>query len=204
MPLIKSGSREAVSTNIRREMEAGKPQRQAVAIALDVARRAKRASGGPAATPRSLYRKPTHAGPINSVVPGRTDNHAMAVAPGSYVLPADHVSSLGQGNTQAGMNVLNNMFGQSGPYGIGKSPSIRHGAGVPKPPSMKKRADGGAVDAPIDIMAAGGEWVIPPEVVAEIGGGDVDRGHKILDEWVVSNRKKHISTLRKLPGPAKS
>lgn len=42
MPLIKSKSKKAVSENIRTEMKAGKPQRQAVAIALDVQRRAKR------------------------------------------------------------------------------------------------------------------------------------------------------------------
>lgn len=40
MPLVKSKSKKAVSENIRREMEAGKPQKQAVAIALDVQRRA--------------------------------------------------------------------------------------------------------------------------------------------------------------------
>lgn len=40
MPLIKSKSKAAVSKNIRTEMERGRPQRQAVAIALDVARRA--------------------------------------------------------------------------------------------------------------------------------------------------------------------
>lgn len=40
MPLVKSKSKKAVSTNIRREMAAGKPQKQAVAIALDVQRRA--------------------------------------------------------------------------------------------------------------------------------------------------------------------
>ena len=40
MPLVKSKSKKAVSTNIKREMEAGKPQKQAVAIALDVQRRA--------------------------------------------------------------------------------------------------------------------------------------------------------------------
>lgn len=39
MPLIKSGSRAAVSQNIKTEMAHGKPQKQAVAIALDVARR---------------------------------------------------------------------------------------------------------------------------------------------------------------------
>ena len=39
MPLKKSGSRQAISQNIRTEIKAGKPQPQAVAIALDVARR---------------------------------------------------------------------------------------------------------------------------------------------------------------------
>ncbi len=39
MPLKKSGSKKAISSNIRTEIEAGKPQKQAVAIALDVARR---------------------------------------------------------------------------------------------------------------------------------------------------------------------
>lgn len=41
MPLVKSGSRKAVSENIRRERAAGKPQKQAVAIALSVQREAK-------------------------------------------------------------------------------------------------------------------------------------------------------------------
>lgn len=41
MPLVKSASKKAVSENIKREMSAGKPQPQAVAIALDVQRRSK-------------------------------------------------------------------------------------------------------------------------------------------------------------------
>lgn len=40
MPLIKSASKKAVGPNIKREMAAGKPQRQAVAIALNTQRRA--------------------------------------------------------------------------------------------------------------------------------------------------------------------
>jgi hypothetical protein len=40
MPLVKSASKKAVGENIRAEKDAGKPQKQAVAIALDVARRA--------------------------------------------------------------------------------------------------------------------------------------------------------------------
>lgn len=42
MPLKKSAGKKAVSENIKTEMEAGKPQKQAVAIALDVQRRAKK------------------------------------------------------------------------------------------------------------------------------------------------------------------
>jgi hypothetical protein len=38
MPLIKSGSAEAVGKNIKIEMKAGKPKKQAVAIALSVER----------------------------------------------------------------------------------------------------------------------------------------------------------------------
>ena len=38
MPLVKSGSKEAVGKNIKKEMEAGKPKKQAVAIALNVER----------------------------------------------------------------------------------------------------------------------------------------------------------------------
>lgn len=40
MPLIKSTSKGAFSENIRREIEAGKPQKQAVAIAYAIRRRA--------------------------------------------------------------------------------------------------------------------------------------------------------------------
>lgn len=40
MPLVKSTSKKAVGVNIKREMAAGRPQKQAVAIALNVQRKA--------------------------------------------------------------------------------------------------------------------------------------------------------------------
>ena len=39
MPLIKSGSKKAISKNIATEMHAGKPQKQAIAIAFSVAKK---------------------------------------------------------------------------------------------------------------------------------------------------------------------
>ena len=41
MPLKSGKSPKAVSANIRKEVSAGKPRKQAVAIALNVARKAK-------------------------------------------------------------------------------------------------------------------------------------------------------------------
>ena len=50
MPLLKSKSKKAISKNIETEMNAGKPQKQAIAIAYSVMKRAKKkkmAEGGP-------------------------------------------------------------------------------------------------------------------------------------------------------------
>jgi len=41
MPLTKGYSKQSISSNIRKEMKAGKPQKQAVAIALNTAKEAK-------------------------------------------------------------------------------------------------------------------------------------------------------------------
>ena len=46
MPLVKGKSKKAISKNIKTEMEAGKPQRQAIAIAMNVAGKTKKKKKG--------------------------------------------------------------------------------------------------------------------------------------------------------------
>jgi hypothetical protein len=48
MPLIKSKSKEAFGKNVKAEIKAGKPQKQAVAIAYAVKRSVKKQTGGKA------------------------------------------------------------------------------------------------------------------------------------------------------------
>lgn len=45
MPLVRGASKKAISKNIRAERKAGRPQKQAIAIALSTARKAKKKRG---------------------------------------------------------------------------------------------------------------------------------------------------------------
>lgn len=339
MPLVPGSSRETISKNISEMVDSGHPRDQAIAAALSSARKA-RATGGK-----------VHAGPIHSAVGGRTDHLPMNVASGSYVIPADIISAMGEGNSMAGFKVAKSIFSTPDvtagepydavglPYdadaphkaegGGTTNPRPLHTgpAGGPIPPKAQPRlapqpapqpapqqqtsgrytglmdmingggpgrsgstfeggplsgalnslgvrpmgsgrgmnfgtivggviggpvgallgsglgsgytnladmVDGGGRDATgeefsggpfsgvanyvgvnpmgkaaggettgVPIVAAGGEYVISPEHVTRIGGGDIDRGHKILDAFVKKMRAKTIKTLQKLPGPRK-
>jgi hypothetical protein len=57
MPLKHGSSRETISQNIRTEIKHGKPQKQAVAIALAVARRSKRKKSKMSELRSGEYRK---------------------------------------------------------------------------------------------------------------------------------------------------
>lgn len=145
------------------------------------------------------------AGLVNSASAGRADKVPGAVKAGSYVMPADVVSAMGQGNTMAGARVLNSLMGQS-PFGANaaKAPAARasRGRGMTAQ-RMKKFADGGSTDSEVPVNVSGGEFIFPPEAVAEIGGGDIDYGHEILDALALQARQKNIKHLTKLPPPRK-
>jgi hypothetical protein len=371
MPLKNGSSQETISSNISEMIDTGHPRDQAIAAALNTARQG-RARGG---------KTKVHKGPIHSAVAGRTDHLPMHVASGSYVIPADIISAMGEGNSMAGFKVAKDIFsrsnqditkgtpyGESGlPYGAsapqkagggaadsgkaanrvvvnrpdggGSNAAVarptavapsnnnateRSRAAVATPSGQADRytglwdmvngggkgagyknlgdmfdgggmgasgdrfeggpfsgvmnslgfnpsgsagssgsaspagvipttinpsgydqtsginrygpaflslinpafgvlakgfqrnnagqtgfqrfgenyADGGATDG-VPIVAAGGEYVIPPEDVVEIGKGDMDHGHKILDAFVKKMRQKTIKTLQNLPGPKK-
>jgi 8-oxo-dGTP pyrophosphatase MutT (NUDIX family) len=69
-----------------------------------------------------------------------------------------------------------------------------------KLPDRLRRAVGGPVHG-VPIVAAGGEHVLSPDQVRQVGNGDIDIGHRVLDEFVKRVRKELIKTLQKLPGP---
>jgi hypothetical protein len=141
--------------------------------AMEVARRVRRAKGGS-----------VHIGPIMGDTDGRADEVPMEVPDGAYVLTADHVSSMGEGNTLAGFKKLNGMFPESAKARTANKEPIR-------------RASGGKVP----IYAADGEYVICPEDIIN-RWGDLDHGHRILDEWQTAERKEHVETLKGLAPPA--
>ena len=194
MPLNKGTSQKTISSNIREMVQSGHPQDQAIAAALQVAGKSNRASGG-MATPLTNSDVPdaaatdpkAHVGPIHAPVAGRTDHLPMHVPAGSYVIPADIVSSLGEGNTEHGHKVFDSFCHDH------KMQAAKASGGASAQEDSKL--------AP--IVAAGGEYVIPPSVVRSLGSGDMDRGHQILDDFVVLARKDLIKTLKKLPPPKK-
>lgn len=205
---------------------AGPSPMKSTKLGLQVPRLGKAAGGGIPDSPTQPF-----TGAIATGGSGRADTVPMHVPSGSYVLPADVVSHIGQGNSQQGFSVLNAMFApkpfgaNSGPWGVplgkgamGKGPQapamphvnprapVGKPAGMPTATPAGPAAHGGTVEGntpATPIHASGGEYVINPGEVKRRGGGNINAGHKYLDEFVKQVRQDHIKTLKSLPGPAK-
>ena len=247
MPLAKGSDQATISSNISELVHSGRKQDQAVAIALHTAHdRAKKAGGGelhmdgggftggvpinPPYIAKQDIRGEEEGGYgfLHGSTPGRTDTIPLSPAAGSYVIPADVVSGLGEGNSLAGAAVMDKML-YSEPYGIH---GIQHrgggGHGIPRAPAPARQtnpdaqlAGGGSIHEThplafakgghndpavpkVPIIAAHGEYILSPEIVQHvIGHGNLADGHKILDEFVKAVRAKTVKTLKSLPGPAK-
>jgi hypothetical protein len=124
---------------------------------------------------------PTIAGLLHSDVPGRTDQLAISVQPGAYVIPADVVSGLGQGNTTAGGKLFKLIFGEDEPTHLARG--------------------GTANEKAVPIVAAGGEFIVSPSMIKRKYGGDLKRGHDALDKMVRKLRMSIAKSMMKLPGP---
>lgn len=174
MPLVQSASRKAVGENIKREETANKPRKQAIAIALDVQRR-NRADGGGA-----LTKEPIHLGGlVGGHDGGRADTVMCSVPKGSYIIPADVVSGMGQGNTTRGAKAFDGVFGTAAHVANGM---------LQKMPM-------------VPVKLSSGEYSVDPIAVSKEGGGNLSRGHDTLDQLVTKLRARHLKETKALPGP---
>ncbi len=164
MPLVKSGSNKAISSNIKEMRSAGHPQNRSVAAAMQIADKY-----------RTAGRQTV--GPLMGATGGRADKLPLDVPDHSHVIPADVVAALGQGNSTKGMEVLARMF----------------------PPDKAEAIKGRAVK----IMASDGEFIVTPSNVLKKGNGNIEKGHEVLDHFIVHTRKRNIQHLKNLPGPSR-
>lgn len=108
-------------------------------------------------------------GAIRGGETGRADNVRLNVPDGSYVIPADVVSALGEGNTEAGLRVLSQMF-------------------------PAKMAAGGAT---VPVAVSHGEFVVTPENVERTGGADALRQFVTHTRKMYAKKLNHLPGPRK-------
>jgi hypothetical protein len=161
---------------------------------------------------------------------GRQDKNEVAVGAGSYVIPADIMAGLGDGNSLHGAKVWDTIL-SSMPWGIQK-PQLHGKSGAPNPPhdaylaqgvtgggQQQNFEDGGEVPE-VPIASADGETILSPEDVLRIGQfysppRDIEaypeshdrmmrRAHRVLDDWIKQERGRNIKHLKSLAGPVGS
>lgn len=196
MPLIKSASRAAVGTNIGEMLASGHPRAQAIAAALDTARRAKRAPGGPVMPPAAgLGALPATQGGIGSLAgrppptgtPGLpTGISPMGRPPGPppMAAPGSHGGGLGAlgappgappmgGMRPPGMAAGGNPIAST-PY-FAKAEARQMGHVGPVIGASMGRGDSKNISVP------GGSYVLPSSHVSALGQGNSLAGHAIIN-----------------------
>lgn len=157
-------------------------------------------------------------GLLHGATGGQADQVKTQAPPGSFVVPAEVVAGLGQGNTLAGARVMQSIL-DTGPRGTPLSRGTR-GRGPPRPPSVPAELRGGLKEGgevplfeakargggktepgktPVDLSH--GEFVISPEHVKAWGGGDTERGIRIWNKWTWAKHKEHVKDLKEYKGP---
>lgn len=146
-------------------------------------------------------------GVINSAVAGRTDKLPINLPMGSHVVPADVLSGMGQGATNAGAAAFDRMV-HAGPYGT-RLPSPKLGGSqpvrMPRILAGSHLARGGEPPGPGQQAAivAGGERIMSPADVRQTTGGNDKKHHDMIDRFIVDARKKIAKHMMTLPGPVK-
>lgn len=138
------------------------------------------ATGG-LVTPQGIRQPLARGGLANGLIHGpgggQDDKVMGSVTADSYIIPADVVSGLGDGNAIEGARRL--------PRAVGGLAQQSHGPSVP-------------------VAVSPAEAIIPPEAVARLGGGSIDRGEKVLDGFVRNVRKHKTGRGSKHPPKAHS
>ena len=116
----------------------------------------------------------------DGITKGQDDRVPTTLREGDFVLTADVVSSLGDGNSRAGANILQQMINQVS--------STQH-------PTLVKKINNSA--APIKALVSDGEFVVPKNVVLAVGQGDLDKGARVFQNLMkkVRNSKNDKNKL---------
>jgi len=115
---------------------------------------------------------------------GQDDLIPAQLTDGDFIFPADVVSALGSGSTDAGVQKLDQLVDE---YGGAEMVDAEF-------------EDEGSINA----LLSNGEYRIPRAVVAAIGGGSVDAGAKKLDSMMKNIRRSYRSApVDNIPAKAK-
>jgi len=121
---------------------------------------------------------------------GRNDTLPISVPSGAYVVPADLVSGIGQGNTAAGHSILNKAFG-SGPLGM---PTMKGKSGFGGPKNLGRI---GAMKMPKG--SAIGSSVTNIKSPFQTGGGTMPPGQPVMLPWQAPPSMQAMSGAATLP-----